>query len=175
MKKKLKIKFVDVWDNFDQENNFFYNILQKYYDVEISDNPDLLFFSYFDFEHLNYTCKKIFYIGENVKPNFDHCDYAFSFEDTSYQNFCLPHFAMYKHFFDYSNQRLNSSIKKYQATIKTDFCSFMATNANAIDRIEFVKKLLDYKKVDCSGSVLYNMGGERKTVAGSLMANILIG
>ncbi len=33
----------------------------------------------------------------------------------------------------------------------------MASNANAKERIEFVTKLMSYKKVDCSGPVLYNM------------------
>ncbi len=153
----MKIKYVDMWTNFDQKNNFFHNILQKHYDIELSDDPDIIFCSVFGFEHLNYTCKKIFYIGENIKPDFNYYDYAFSFEDNSDQNFCLPHFVVYKHFFDYSFHRSNSIIDRYQTTAKTKFCSFMATNANAVDRITFVKKLLEYKKVDCSGSVLYNM------------------
>ena len=26
-------------------------------------------------------CKQIFYAGENIRPRFSECDYAFSFED----------------------------------------------------------------------------------------------
>lgn len=154
----MKIKFVDFWIDLDLEKLFLYNILKKYYDIELSDKPDILFYSCFGFEHLKYTCKKVFYTGENIKPNFNHCDYAFSFEDNSEQNFHLPHFIEYENFFDYKNKNLTKEIEQYQKVNKSKFCSFMATNAKATERIEFVKKLINYKNVDCSGPVLYNMG-----------------
>ncbi len=157
MKKKLRIKFVDFWPDLNEKNNFFYNLLSKYYTLELSNKPEVLFYSNFGFEHLKYTCKKIFYTGENILPDYNQCDYAFSFDKTNTQNFYLPHFVEYEHFFDFKNGKNTPKILEYQQTEKTKFCSFMASNQNAKERIRFVQKLMKYKKVVCSGPVLYNM------------------
>ncbi len=44
-KKTIKINFKYFWDNFDKKDNFFTYTLKKIYRVEISDNPDYLFYS----------------------------------------------------------------------------------------------------------------------------------
>jgi hypothetical protein len=150
---KLKIKFVDFADDFDDKNNFFLNLLKRYMDIEISDNPDIVFYSNFGYEHLKYRCKRVFYSGENIAPNYYFCDYSFSFKDTDERNFFLPHFVEYEYFFDFKS----SEVKEYQDSKKDKFCSFMASNYKAKDRINFVKELMERKKVDCLGPVLYNM------------------
>ena len=40
---------------------------------------------------------------------------------------------------------------------KTNFCYFLQGNHHALERIEFVEKLMLYKRVDCMGSSLNNM------------------
>ena len=52
MKKHIRIKFVDFWDDFIPENNLFYQILAERYDVELSDEPEYLFYSVFGEEYL---------------------------------------------------------------------------------------------------------------------------
>lgn len=47
MKKHIRIRFVDFWDDFVPENNIFYQLLSEHYDVELSDTPDYLFCSVF--------------------------------------------------------------------------------------------------------------------------------
>ena len=43
---KLKINFVDFWPNFLHEDNYFYHLLSREFDVVIDEHdPDLLFFS----------------------------------------------------------------------------------------------------------------------------------
>ena len=97
---KIKINFVDYWPDFQKDDNYFYHLLDSKYEIEIDEkDPDLLFFSV-DYQKkkernlfLNHRCKKIFYTGENVRPNFDgdididlpnysigKCDYAFTFD-----------------------------------------------------------------------------------------------
>ena len=39
---------------------------------------------------VKHKCLKIFVTGENVKPDFRDCDYAFSFEPTDERNFQWP-------------------------------------------------------------------------------------
>ena len=43
MKKHIRIKFVDFWDDFIPENNLFYQILAERYDVELSDEDRELY------------------------------------------------------------------------------------------------------------------------------------
>lgn len=76
MKKKIKIKFVDFWNDFDIYDNDFYKILFEKYDVEISNQPEYIFYSCFGFKNLDYNCIKIYYTGENIVPDFNNCDYA---------------------------------------------------------------------------------------------------
>lgn len=160
-KKTIKIQFVDFWRNHKEEDNFFYKLLQKYMTIELSDKPDILFYSCFGSEHLKYTCKKIFYTGENVKPDYRYCDYSFSFENDSDQNMCLPLSFFHKDFLDFKNQKQTKVITRYQHAPKKNFCSFMATNTKAYERINFVQKLMKYKRVDCDGPVLYNMDKQK--------------
>ena len=41
MKKHIRIKFVDFWDDFVPENNLFYQLLSEHYDVELSSHHSL--------------------------------------------------------------------------------------------------------------------------------------
>lgn len=60
--KTIKINFTSFWPDFDPTNNIFINILKKRYIVEISDNPDILFFSCFGGRHRKHNkALKIFF------------------------------------------------------------------------------------------------------------------
>jgi hypothetical protein len=97
MKQKIKIKFTDFWDGFEDKNSYFYNLLAGCYEVEISDKPDFLFYSVFGAAFKEYDCVRIFYTGENRRPNFAECDYAFSFDylPDNPRNYRLPNYALY--------------------------------------------------------------------------------
>lgn len=97
--KDIRINFVDFWPDINKKDNYFYNILKEYYNVIIdTKSPEILFFSLFGHEHLNYNCKKIFFTGESVSPNFSSCDLAFSFDFNDKKNhFRLPFiFSLYR-------------------------------------------------------------------------------
>ena len=117
MDTNLKIKFVDFADDFSDKDNFFLKLLSKYYDIQISDSPDILFYSNFGYAHLKYKCKKVFYSGENITPNTFFCDYSFSFSDTDNSNFFLPHFVEYGYFLIYKSQ-LRMKILHFTKSIK---------------------------------------------------------
>ena len=170
MKQKIKIAFADFWNGFiyDPTNitisnydNVFYQILSEKYDIEINQsNPDYLIFSAFGNSHYNYNCKKIFYTGENLRPNFSICDYALTFDymdDNRNYRFPLSAISLYE-----------AGIKnKFEKNIdfdqikkeKTKFCNFVFSNpAPGSPRVEFYNKLSSYKKVDAGGRVLNNLG-----------------
>jgi alpha(1,3/1,4) fucosyltransferase len=59
--RKIKINFTDFWPGFNPVDNYFFNLLKADYQIEISDQPDYLFFSIFGNNHLKFNCIKIFY------------------------------------------------------------------------------------------------------------------
>lgn len=152
--KKIKIDFSDFWGGFDKTNNYFYNLLKDDFDVEISSNPDFLFFSVFGNQHQNYRCKKIFYTGENVAPPLGYCDYSFSFDYLNdSRNYRLPHYLLYDGYYELE---MKKNIESSLANRK--FCNFVASNGNCQERNQFVQLLSQYKKVDCGGRWMNNIG-----------------
>ncbi len=154
MKNKIKIDFSDFWGGFDKTNNYFYNLLKDEFDVEISNNPDYLIFSVFGNNHQRYSCKKIFYTGENVAPPLGYCQWSFSFDylDDS-RNYRLPHYLLYDGYYELARPKI---IDESMAIRK--FCNFVASNGNCKERNDFVTKLSKYKKVDSGGRWMNNIG-----------------
>lgn len=99
MHKKIRIKFINMWDSFNIYDNLFTNILKEYYgenNVEVLDyyddysqNIDILFYSSLNDYALNYLylfysgapqreirTKLVNFSGENNYPNYNECDYA---------------------------------------------------------------------------------------------------
>ena len=159
MKKHIRIRFVDFWDDFVPENNIFYQLLCEHYEVELSDTPDYLFCSVFGEEHLRYDCVKIFYTGENQCPDFNLYDYAIGFEHLSlgdrYMRLPIYYLNRYQRYF-----RLMQDKHVKPITEKEAFCSFVYSNdrASAV-REQFFEQLSEYKKVSSGGRYRNNIGG----------------
>lgn len=153
-KKKIKINFSDFWGGFNKTDNYFYNLLKDEFDVEISNSPDYLFFSVFGNQHLYFNCKKIFYTGENVVPPLGYCQYSFSFDylDDD-RNYRLPHYLLYDGYYELSRTKIID-----ESMSKRKFCNFVASNGNCRERNQFVEMLSKYKKVDCGGRWMNNIG-----------------
>lgn len=153
-KKKIKINFSDFWGGFNKTDNYFYNLLKDEFDVEISNSPDYLFFSVFGNQHQYFNCKKIFYTGENVAPPLGYCQYSFSFDylDDS-RNYRLPHYLLYDGYYELSRSKIID-----ESMSKRKFCNFVASNGNCQERNQFVQQLSKYKKVDCGGRWMNNIG-----------------
>ena len=154
MKRKIKIDFSDFWGGFDKTNNYFYNLLKEEFDIEISSNPDYLFFSIFGNSHQNYNCVKIFYTGENIAPPLGYCQYSFSFDYLNdSRNYRLPHYLLYDGYYELVRPKI---IEDSMANRK--FCNFVASNGNCQERNQFVQQLSKYKKVDSGGRWMNNIG-----------------
>ena len=159
MKKHIRIKFVDFWDDFIPENNLFYQILAGRYDVELSDEPEYLFYSVFGEEYLRYDCIKIFYTGENQCPDFNLCDYALGFEHLTLGDryFRLPICYLNRYQKDF---RLMQEKHLKPIPEKTGFCSFVYSNDRASEvREKFFNQLSDYKTISSGGRYKNNIGG----------------
>jgi hypothetical protein len=159
--KTIKLDFVDFWPGFDKTNNYFYNLLKTRYEIGISSKPDFLIYSVFGKGYKKYKCTRIFYTGENVRPNFNECDFAFTFDhiENNPRHYRLPLYALYlknspKILIKGENYKPEDLLKE-----KTDFCNFVYSNSKATKRVEFFHKLSKYKLVASGGKILNNVGG----------------
>lgn len=153
---RLKINFSDFWKGFNKTDNFFWNLLSRNYDLELSEQPDILLFSVFGDEFKKYKCLRIFYTGECIEPNFRIADLSLSFsyiEDNRHYRF--PLFAL--------RTDLSQLLQKPDPAIilkeKTKFCCFVVSNGGSKHRNQFFHKLSKYKKVDSGGRLFNNIGG----------------
>jgi alpha(1,3/1,4) fucosyltransferase len=113
----MKISFCDFWGGFQDTNNIIYHLLYecniKVDVVSASESPDVLFYSCYGGSHNNINrakTKKVFWPGENIRPNFNECDYSLSFDFDDYQgrNSRFPLWLTYIDFFNkktYVNQK----------------------------------------------------------------------
>ena len=168
--KKIKIKIC----NYDPKDTcsygyYFLNILNKYYEVELSEDPDYVIYNEATFEYLKYDCVRIFYTGENIHPNFNLCDYAIAFD---YMNFgdryyrfpiyLVATFYRAKELMEKDSFKLgvDTPFTKEDLAKKTEFCSFVYSNyLGDSSRETMFEKLSAYKKVNSGGRYLNNIGG----------------
>lgn len=154
--KKISINFVG-YEPYMLEHNFVLRILQKHYDVEINDNPDIVFFSLFNADYRKYNCIKVCVCGEPCVPDFNECDYAIS----STKIECDNRHCYYPFYFLDGLKRfcgINEDVKKI------GFCNFIFSHTasrGGLLREEFCKALMQYKIVDCLGKSLHNKDDKR--------------
>lgn len=167
---EVSISFCDWWNTeycggvFDFNDNFITNILKQYGNISKvnitspDSNPDILFYSIFGNQNINYKAgRKIFFSGEPYGARKE-ADYNLTFDDNTIKNTRLPLWLSY--FSDFLLIECNK--RKNNVNIipqREKFCSFIATGPGlANNRQEFVESLSKYKRVDCGGSYLNNIG-----------------
>lgn len=104
----MNISFCDFWGGFQETNNILFYILKtltNFKTVPLSDNTDILFYSCYGNSHHNTNrqkTKKVFWPGENIRPNFNECDFSlsFDFDDYNKRNCRLPLWLTYIDFFN---------------------------------------------------------------------------
>ncbi len=169
----LKVNFTDFWDGFKRDHNFFLYMLRDLYgDVEVTDSEqaDVLIYcgDYGGREHARFDPKskvKIYYTGENNRPNYDQCTYSLTFDYDDYggRNVRLPLWFLQLDWYNkggYTNPEFVLPIdqvnkNKYIEKPKTKFC--VLVNNNLFDnRMQCVNGLKSYKNVECYGKPFGN-------------------
>ena len=169
-KQDLRISYCDWWYEeycggyFDFNNNFITDILRKYGNIENlivvgpHENPDVLLYSIFGNEHINYpNVRRVFFSGEPFGIRKE-ADFNFTFDRTSDVNIRFPLWKVYvnDYLFEECDRRKNGIITVPK---KEYFCSFIANDdVKAKNRRTIVEKLSKYKKVHCGGNLLNNIG-----------------
>ncbi|MBP2682129.1 MAG: putative biosynthesis related glycosyltransferase [Deltaproteobacteria bacterium] len=160
MKPVIRLDFCDM-GGVDKRNNFFTRVLSRKYNVEINDRPDVLVYSNTGHLHKLYSCKKVFWTSESLRPDFEVCDYAvtcFYIDDPRHLR--LPCYVTGS---GAAPADLLKTPGEVDAVARSErkFCSFIITNDNrrkAGRRIDFFHKLGRYKWVDSAGRALNNIG-----------------
>ena len=158
MKPRIKLAFTDFWGQFDAANNYFTRLLAPHYDLQVVDrDADFLIYSCFGTRYRRHQGTRIYFTGENTRPNFRQCDYAFTFDHCERpEHFRLPLYGLYG-----DPTWLVKGAVDAEAILaaKTGFCNFVYSNPKCKTRVKFFHKLSKYKRVDAGGRLLNNMGG----------------
>jgi alpha(1,3/1,4) fucosyltransferase len=159
MKPILKINFSDFWPGFDYKRNYFFELLSLNYTVQLTDKPDILFYSVYGKDYLNYSCYRICFTPENERLDFTGFDYGLGFDYMEHPDYMrLPLYSVY---LDGDFSRISKKGLDPEAIYKqkTRFCNMIVSNPNSPKRVEFFDKLCKYKKVDSGGRYMNNIGG----------------
>lgn len=153
----IKVKFDELYSGFNRSDNFFTRQLGAKYKVEISDDPDFYFFThsvYGSKNYLKYKCHRIFWGGENMRADWNICDYVF--DSDFYEN--NPRQKRWPLWAYWPLEKINK--EKHFKTLenKKKFCCMVVSNPNCKERIDFFHELSKYKKVDSGGRFLNNTG-----------------
>ena len=158
-RKTIKINFTDTEKGyFNNNDNIFLDVLKEHYDVEISEKPDFLFYSCFGDDYKNFSnCVKIFFSNENVVPDFNEADYGLGFHNIEFED----RYLRFPEYFYKLSESVQNRSNLSNDLAHRDFCNFIYSNSKngegAPLRIDFCKKLQEYKSVDCPGKVLHNI------------------
>ena len=162
MRKKIRINFEDFWHHNSfatiQKENPIFKLLSTRFDLELTKEPDFIIYSCFGKNFLKYNCVRIFYTGENIRPDFNECDYAFSFDyPITERNYRLPLYILYDGYKELKRNSLNFDLEN-KISEKQRFCNFVYSNRKGKERVKFFEKLKKYKEVDSGGKLKNNLG-----------------
>ncbi len=163
----MNISFLDFWGGFNHNNNFFIHLFRDIVeDVNVTtpDKADIIIFSCFGNLNKSFThCKKIFFTGENLRPDFSQCDYSFSFDFDSYnnRNIRIPLWYLYIDWFGvktYDNPNwlipvsyLNGD-NEFKEKVKEKFaCTVFSSPRKS--RFAAIQTINSYKNIDCIGKI----------------------
>ena len=156
MGKTVKVAFVDFEPGFEPEKSLLYRMLLQNYQVELSKEPDYVFYSNYGERHLCYDCVRIFYTRENISPDFNFCDYAIGLDYVTLGDryFRFPAYYLDREAFAQMNDKTYFTSDNIRS--KGCFCGFhFGLDEETPERELFFKRLSEYRAVE-SGGPLYN-------------------
>ena len=165
--KTLRLGFADTYDN---AKLYFMDVFSnKYIVIRDDENPDYLIFgdSNFGETHYKYArAKKIFFTGENVRPNYFTYNHAITFDhENSSKHYRLPLYALEMwainkdsgfRYYHLHNKKIDAEAEFAK---KSQFCGYIQSNPNCQFRTAFVNFMLSKNAISSGGPHLNNIGG----------------
>lgn len=150
-KKVLKIKSTGLF-NIKFHRNWLLDKLDDEFIISFNEtNPDYLIYNVFGNEDNNseyQQCIKIAIYTENVMPDINKADYIIGHYHINYLDRYFKYsIFLWKNFSEINNKRKEVLNKE----IRYKFCAAVISNCGAKFRMNFIKKLNEYKKVDMGG------------------------
>lgn len=158
----VRLAFSDQLPNFDPHRNFWLEQWRKFADVEVVENSadaQVLMYSDWGQDHQGFKGLKIYHTGENMFPDFQECDLAFTSMNLPDEprNIRLP---IYFFYVKDPTQLIKPDNHDAAAVLaqKTGFCNFLVSNPRSPIRNTAFKKLNARKRVDSGGKHFNNLG-----------------
>lgn len=161
MKPCIRLAVCDFWPAYNAATCPILSLLRTRFDVRLCDDPEFVLYSNCGEEHTRYKCVRIFFSGENKRPPWYRCDWAFTFERLEHpRHFRWPLYATgyYGELRDLVKREIDA---EGVLRSKTRFCNFVVSNSHGAFRNRFFDRLSKYKRIDAPGRVRHNMGGLR--------------
>jgi len=169
----IKIQFSGFGNTIDERNNIILELLQRHYNVIITNKPDFVICSLFTSDlafgrgllngYCEYPQVRVLIEGENYVPDFNLVDYAISSYPIKFldRHFSIPfgveafYFGGYKHFLG-----LEPGIRKFDENDlkkKEYFANFIASHDSENNiRGDFFKLLSKNRRVESPGRLFHN-------------------
>ena len=170
-KKKISVKYMDFWFNFEPENLDIHRIINERYEVIISDNPDYVIFGEFGNDNYNIEnrldCVKLFLSIGNRYPDFSITDYAIGINYIENED---RYFRKPTEIILLSNLHSVYNITQLKGIDikKKKFIAWVISNGPLEIRNKLFAKLLSYKKVDSIGGFMNNNDNNEDSVTNIL-------
>lgn len=155
----VKVAFSDFTPSFSAADCLFVTALNAIEPVRVVEacEADLLFYSDFGEQHWAFKGLKVYVTGENMLPDFDQCDLAFTPHSIpeDWRAVRLPYYAQVVR----GMGRLVRGVEHSVDMDRPRFCSFVVSNPRGPERNAFFKSLNRLRPVDSAGRHFNNMGG----------------
>lgn len=162
----LKLGFADTYDN---AKFFFESVLSRRYKIIRDDkDPDYLIFGdgNFGYSHRGYTrAKKIFFTGENVRPNYADCSHAITFDhENSPKHYRLPLYVLEMWACEKDNGFKYYHLKNKQIDVEKEWAkkkvlaAYIQSNPRCEPRNRIVQFLMQNNVVASGGPHMNNIG-----------------
>jgi len=160
MDQLLKIAFTDFPRGFHPEESPLFRMLQHCFQVELSRQPDYLFYSSHGHRHLDYDSIRIFFAQDGISPDFNICDYAIG---TDYLTLGDRYFRYPVYYLDpgvFGQMEEKTYFTSDNIRSKGCFCGFhYGLDEETPERKHFFKRLSEYRKVDAAGALFNTQEG----------------
>ena len=158
--KRIRLSVVDFSTNEGLADRLLDWVVDRY-DVRFVDrDAEYVLHSCYGYDVLKHPGVRIFLTGENVRPDFNLCDYAFGFDRLEFgDRYCrLPLYRLYRPVYERICRPRPPAGEALAA--KSGFCAFVASNVEGDPARRRIVELLNaYRRVDMGGRWRNNVGG----------------
>jgi hypothetical protein len=152
----IRVDFADFWPGFDKADNWLVDTLGVRFDVVVTDEPDVLFYSCYGRDHLLARCTRVLVSWENRGWGFSDCDWAFTSDVSGApRHYRLPLWVAHLDV-PFAQPMIDARASLQQ---KTGFASIVVSNSGGTTRNRIQQALAAHRPIASGGRFGNNVGG----------------